>query len=157
MLRKTWWHHGYHVYRNQHKHYDDVIMGAMVSQITRFKRRSKKTSKLRVTSLCAGNSPGTGEFPAEMASNAENVSIWWHHHVHCTSELSLSQTRISLNPCILAYTISHCTQYLFATIYFIKLYKVYHDANIFLVMLLQLWNDECFCSIPKSNLTKMPT
>ena len=30
--------------------------------------------------LC-GNSPGTGEFPAQMASNAENVSIWWRHHV----------------------------------------------------------------------------
>ena len=35
----------------------------------------KKTSKLRVTGLCAGNSPGTGEFPAQMASDAENVSI----------------------------------------------------------------------------------
>ena len=46
-----------------------------------FRRRSKKTSKLRVTGLCVGNSPGTGEFPAEMASYAENVSIWWCHHV----------------------------------------------------------------------------
>ena len=46
-----------------------------------FRPRSKKTSKLRVTGLCVGNSPGTGEFPAQMASNAENVSIWWHHHV----------------------------------------------------------------------------
>ena len=45
-----------------------------------FRRRSKKTSKLRVTGLCVGNSPGTGEFPAQMASNAENVSIWWRHH-----------------------------------------------------------------------------
>ena len=45
-----------------------------------FRRRSNKTSKLCVTSLCAGNSPGTGEFPAQMASNAENVSIWWRHH-----------------------------------------------------------------------------
>ena len=45
-----------------------------------FGRRSSKTSKLRVTGLCAGNSPGTGEFPAQMASNAENVSIWWRHH-----------------------------------------------------------------------------
>ena len=36
-----------------------------------FRRRSKKTSKLRVTGLCAGNSPGTGEFPAQMASYAE--------------------------------------------------------------------------------------
>ena len=41
-----------------------------------FRRKSKKTSKLRVTGLCAGNSPGTGEFPAQMASYAENVSIW---------------------------------------------------------------------------------
>ena len=45
-----------------------------------FRRRSKKTSMLRVTGLCAGNSPGTGEFPAQMASNAENVSIRWRHH-----------------------------------------------------------------------------
>ena len=45
-----------------------------------FRRRSKKTSKLRVTGLCVGNSPGTGEFPAQMASTAENVSIWWRHH-----------------------------------------------------------------------------
>ena len=27
-----------------------------------------------------GNSPETGEFPAQMASYAENVSIWWRHH-----------------------------------------------------------------------------
>ena len=42
--------------------------------------RSKKTSKLRVTGLCAGNSPRTCEFPAQMASDAENVSIWRRHH-----------------------------------------------------------------------------
>ena len=42
--------------------------------------RSKKTSKLRVTGLCAGNSPGTGELSAQRASNAENGSFWWCHH-----------------------------------------------------------------------------
>ena len=47
-----------------------------------FERTSKKTSKLRATGLCVENSPGTGEFPAQMASYAENVSIWWRHHVH---------------------------------------------------------------------------
>ena len=70
-------------------HYNDVIMGAMASHITSltsvllnrlYRRRSKKTSKFRVTGLCAGNSPVTGEFPAQMASNAENVPIWWRHH-----------------------------------------------------------------------------
>ena len=46
-----------------------------------FRRRSKKTSKLRVNGLNAGNSPVTGEFPGQRASNAENVSIWLRHHV----------------------------------------------------------------------------
>ena len=73
-------------------HYSDVIMCVMASQITSLtavystsmvwiRHRSKKTSKLRVTGLSAGNSPMTGEFPAQRASNAENVAIWWRHHV----------------------------------------------------------------------------
>ena len=45
------------------------------------RRRSKKTSKLRVTGLCTGNSSVAGEIPTQRASNAENVSIWWRHHV----------------------------------------------------------------------------
>ena len=45
------------------------------------RRRSKKTSKLRVTDLCAGNSQVTGEFPAQMTSNTENISIWWRHNI----------------------------------------------------------------------------
>ena len=58
-------------------------MSAMASQITSltivllnrlFRRRLKKTSKLRVTGL-AGSSPVAGEFPAQMASNAENDVI----------------------------------------------------------------------------------
>ena len=51
-----------------------------------FWHRSKKTSKPRVTGLCAGNSPRTGEFPTQMASNAENVSIWWRHHAETAKE-----------------------------------------------------------------------
>ena len=64
-------------------------MGTMASQITSLTivysavysgADQRKQTKLRVTGLCAGNSPGTGEFPAQMASNAENVSIWWCHY-----------------------------------------------------------------------------
>ena len=44
-----------------------------------FREQIKKKLKLRVNGLCVGNSPVTGEFPAQMASNAENVSIWWRH------------------------------------------------------------------------------
>ena len=60
-----------------------------------FRRRSKKTSKLRVTGLCAGNSPVTGEFPAQMASNAENVSIWWRHHAAPYSHYNMIWFRYS--------------------------------------------------------------
>ena len=45
-----------------------------------FRRRSKKTSELRVTGLCEGNSPVTGEFRTQRDSNAENVSISWRPH-----------------------------------------------------------------------------
>ena len=78
-------------------HYNDVILSAMASQITSLtivcwtiysRRRSKKTSKLCVTGLCAGNSPVTGEFLAQRASNAENVSIWWRHHENMLTWLS---------------------------------------------------------------------
>ena len=66
------------------RHNDNAVVsnhqphGCLLNRL--FRRKSKKTSKLCVTGLCAGNSPGTGEFPAQMASYAENVSIWWRHH-----------------------------------------------------------------------------
>ena len=72
-------------------HYINVILSAMVSQITRvsivcptvffFRRRSKKTSKLRVAGLCKGKPPVTVCFPSQRPSNTENISIWWRHHV----------------------------------------------------------------------------
>ena len=68
-----WRHNGHGSVSNYQPH--DRLLNRL------FWRRSKKTSKLRVTGLCEGNSPGTGEFPAQRASNAENVSIWWRHHV----------------------------------------------------------------------------
>ena len=68
-----WRHNGHDSVSNRQAH--DCLLYRL------FRRWSKKTSKLRATGLCARNSPGTGEFPAQMASNAENVSIWWRHHV----------------------------------------------------------------------------
>ena len=67
------WRHNEHDGVSNHQPHDSLLNRL-------FRRRSKKTSKLRVTGLCAGNSPVTGEFPALRASNAENVSIWWRHH-----------------------------------------------------------------------------
>ena len=72
-------------------HYSDVIISGVSNRkphdclLSRlFRRRSKKTSKLRATGLCVGNSPVTAELSAQRASNAENVSIWWRHHDHMT-------------------------------------------------------------------------
>ena len=67
-----WRHNGRDSVSNHQPH--DCLLNRL------FRHRSKQTSKLPVTGLCAGNSPGTGEFPAQMASYAENVSIWWRHH-----------------------------------------------------------------------------
>ena len=35
-------------------------------------------------------SPVAGEFPAQRASNAENVSIWGCHHVYVSAEIIFS-------------------------------------------------------------------
>ena len=65
-------------------------MGAIASQITSLtivystvysdadQRKHQISASLAF--VRAGNSPGTGEFPAQIASIAENVSIWWRHH-----------------------------------------------------------------------------
>ena len=67
-----WHHNGRDSISNHQPH--DCLLNRLL------RRRSKKISKLRVTGLCEGNSPGTGEFPVQRVSNAENVSIWWRHH-----------------------------------------------------------------------------
>ena len=57
---------GEHTYAHSFNQYTDVIISTMASQITSFtivystvysRRISKKTSKLRVTGICEGNSP----------------------------------------------------------------------------------------------------
>ena len=88
---------------NPCKHYSQVIMGAMTSQMSGvsivywtffFRCGSKHTSKLHVTDLCCGTSPVTGEFPAQRARNAENVSIWWRQYECRTLPISTAATRL---------------------------------------------------------------
>ena len=70
-------------------HYSDVIMSAMASQITRLtivysivysSANQRKHQSSASLAFVWGNSPVTGEFPAQMASNSGNISIWWRHH-----------------------------------------------------------------------------
>ena len=84
-------------------HYDDVIMAwwRLKSPASRFfiqqfirAQIKENITKFRVAGLCARNSPGTGEFLAQMASNAENVSIWWRHHGGAATS-SVTVSRVS--------------------------------------------------------------
>ena len=77
-------------YWNQGHHYIDVIMTTMASQITSLmvvystvysdadQRKCQSSASL---AFVWGEFTWTGEFPAQRASYAENVSIWWCHHV----------------------------------------------------------------------------
>ena len=77
----NWWHHAIRrlvikcvISFTAHPHYNDVIMETMASQIT----------SLTIVYL-------TSEFPAQLASNAENVSIWWRHHALNQESGSMNQ------------------------------------------------------------------
>ena len=66
-------------------------MGAVASQITSLtivkstvdsdadQRKHQSSASLALCGEFTGEF--TGEFLVQMASNAENVSIWWRHHV----------------------------------------------------------------------------
>ena len=77
------WRHNGHDDISNHRHLDCVCNRL-------FRHRLKKTSKLHVTGLCNGNSLMTSEYPAQRVSNAENVSIWWHHVLGKPQQLSCS-------------------------------------------------------------------
>ena len=68
-------------------HYSDVILSTMETQITGVSivcspvcSDQRKYQSSALLALCEGNSPVTGEFPSQKASNAENLSVWWRHH-----------------------------------------------------------------------------
>ena len=63
-LEALQWHYNKRDGVSAHRHLDCLFNRL-------FKRRSEKTSKLRVTGLSTGNSPVTDEFPVQSASDAE--------------------------------------------------------------------------------------
>ena len=79
-----------HEFWMDYPYYDDVKMGAMASQITSLTivyttvysdadQRKHQSS----ASLAFVRGIHRSPVPAQMASNAENISIWWRHHVYC--------------------------------------------------------------------------
>ena len=65
-------------------------MGAIASQITSltivfssvYLDTDQRKHQSSVSLAFVGNAPEAGEFPAQMARNAENASIWWSHHAY---------------------------------------------------------------------------
>ena len=78
----------YRRHMSLNEHYNDVMMGAIASQITSltivystvYSDADERKHQSPASLAFVGNSPLTGEFPAQMASNEWNVSIWWRYH-----------------------------------------------------------------------------
>ena len=68
------------VAQGRQKSRSPCVKGVLLNYL--FRHRSKKASKWPLW----GNSLVTGEFPAQRASNAENVSIWLRHHEVCIGD-----------------------------------------------------------------------
>ena len=85
--------------------------------IRSFRRRSKKTSKFRVTGLCSGNSPVTGEFPTQLASDAEMFPfddvIMGYGYCSSCSTFILSKVRENiLFFKVVIFHLRHCRKYI---------------------------------------------
>ena len=96
-----------------------------------FRRRSKKAAKHRVTGRCAGNSPVTGEFPAQKGSNAENVSIWWRNRVGLNWILTYREKKYRF---LLSRDSSLCMKTDIVS-YLYRNRKSYNDIIMFLVLM----------------------
>ena len=92
-----WWRHNDHDSVSNHQPHECLLNRL-------FRRRSKKTSKLRVTGLCVGNSPGPVNSPHKgpvtrkmfpfddviMPSQAESVSMAWRPNTHSLTTLKMA-------------------------------------------------------------------
>ena len=87
-----------------YQHYIAVIMGAMASQITSltivcsivYSDADQRKHQSSASLAFVRRIHVTGEFPAKMSSNAENVPIWWRHHGMTRSRETISHVIYSL-------------------------------------------------------------
>ena len=132
-----------------HFHYSDIITGAMMSQITCVAIVYSDTDKKNIQATC--HWPLWREFTVhrwiprtQRASNAENVSIWWRHHVEGNS----LQTKNCFEQIIWKFLINHVrfikkTKLNFWCIYFQTLEMYYIHVHTQLVSYLSANVDLC--------------
>ena len=99
-----WWRHNDHAGVSNHQPH-----GCLLNRL--FRRRSKKTSKLCVTGLCAGNSPGPVNFPHKGPVTRKMLpfddvimdnAVWsgkWKHIFIMTLKMKLTEKRIYCKTC----------------------------------------------------------
>ena len=101
--------------KNKHvadTHYNGIIMSMMASEITGISTvystvslgTDKKTSKLRITGLCEGNSPVTSEFPAQLLTSSYlpklGRCVWISKQSHVVSlRLAIGTPHLQRNKC----------------------------------------------------------
>ena len=107
-----------------------------------FRRISKKTSKLRVTGLCAGNSSVTGEFPAQMVSNAENLSIWWRHHGYESEYLPTRPDVYATNRISYVCVGPYVTAFIYSFIYLFISLKNKSGKCMYNIWTISTWHDK---------------
>ena len=86
-------------------HYDDVIMGAMAYQITSLTIvystvYSGADHRKHQSSASLAFVQGIHRGPAQMARNAENVSIWWRHHGSCERVVCTGKNVLNIGPLV---------------------------------------------------------
>ena len=102
-----------------------------------FRRRSMKRSKLCVNGLCEENSPVTGEFPTQSATNTENVFIWWRHHKSGQPVWPLTTTTFPRERQPVKRCLSTC--WLSGKLWYLK-HSCVGDAIIYQQFCLYFWN-----------------
>ena len=87
VFTESWWNCSFLWTQKYQDHYNDIIMSAMASQITRLmivysnvysggdQRKHQSSASLAFVRGI--------QFPTQRASNVENISIWWRHHDIC--------------------------------------------------------------------------
>ena len=94
-------------------------MDSMASQITSltiaysavYSGENQRKHQSSASLAFVGNSPVTGELSAQMASNAEIISIWWRHHAETAGNIHHLRHRRKLSDSFILF-------YRFMTIHF---------------------------------------
>ena len=125
-------------------HYSDVIVGAMTSQITASRLFTQPfiQAQIKENIKAPRHWPLCGEFTAQMASNADNVSIWWRHHATLGIILMLQQYKLLIlitflydNGCCSWFPFSACQVCLFPIVKGCPIKSVFAIIKLFMVAL----------------------